>query len=264
MDPNRQIDLHSPNRSSSILRRRGLMVTSNRASEFGLTVSSGHMYLHWQESCQVQYDSADRYIYLESALDAEMNSGTSGCPSPGSLRQFAVYTMTKKRQTMRCGLEIWDTSVTSRAYCKYDWQVLWDQNGIWDGKHSGMMVVCKCLHFIFDSHFIHFTHIRKSVSSLFLRAFLVPRVLGPGSCSFAIDDKLHDVSDIDGVRQCTPANLAKWSECSQDPWVRQAPEDSHLQNSTGIEKMTCFSFFFLNMYFQLFSYFRHVPFISPS
>ena len=56
---------------------------------------------------------------------------------------FAVYTMTKKRQTMRCGLEIWDTSVTSRAYCKYDWQVLWDQTGIWDGKHSGMMVVCK-------------------------------------------------------------------------------------------------------------------------
>ena len=115
-------------------------------------------------------------------------------------------------------------------------------------------------HFRF-TFYSFYSHSKIGVESVSTCIFGSP---GPGSCSFAIDDKLHDVSDIDGVRQCTPANLAKWSECSQDPWVRQAPEDSHLQNSTGIEKMTCFSFFFFNMYFQLFSYFRHVPFISPS
>lgn len=94
-----------------------------------------------------------------------------------------------------------------------------------------------------------YSHSKIGVESVSTCIFGSP---GPGSCSFAIDDKLHDVSDIDGVRQCTPANLAKWSECSQDPWVLQAPEDSHLQNSTGIEKMTCFSFFFKHVFSIIF------------
>lgn len=186
MDPNRQIDLHSPNPSSSILRRRGLMVTSNRASEFGLTVSSGHMYLHWQESCQVQYDSADRYIYLESALDAEMNSGTSGCSNPGSLWVCSVH-----HDQETSDHEMWVGNLRHFGHFKGLLQVWlagvvrpeWHLRRETQWNDGGLQV-------------IHFTHIRKSVSSLFLRAFLVPRVLGPVASPLMINFMMFPTSTV--------------------------------------------------------------------